>query len=857
MDTLSSPRHRLAGLAFLLALGVGLVMTVPALADYLGPDRTVTTWEWQRLHCRYEAVYDPSGTGWFGCTLDLYDTPDSSCSLGGSVAGYFTPSACGWSEPYCQTYGCAISGSGSVGSCSERETGCRAVEKSTTLPEATVSGSLTCAVPGAGGWCLAGADLSLTGSEPLAGYSILTLEGTRNVIPGGGGETFACLGALCDVPLREGANAFTFWAISSWGDTSLLGTTSGGLDTRPPVISGELSGVTGDNGWYLSNVALSASASDPSPGSGLLSFELSLDGGGWTAYTGPLTLSDGSHTVELRAGDTAGNMSTQSPTVRVDTQPPGLDLISNDFFCPGCGEQLDVAVDVQDAGSGVVEWTLTADAGLVASGSGPTSQVLTWDGSGLPGGPYTLSLGSRDAAGNTSESSLAVSLLAPTPAPPPAELTPAETLPSSGPTWSTAVQIATPTAVPTATRPSRPTRTPEVIPFGGVPAVPLANEGEEPRSNPPADILGGPQPSVPGSSSGVLWGGAALALIGAATAIALDQARRRREEEARQRAEMERRNAAQRAREEAERARIAAAAAARAQQVQVSPDYGAIVGAALGAAGAEERIRAAQDRRVERREEEMEAEAETRRLAAATAQLERLREIAEGRDEGAEPSPRLSQDETIDGLDALQFIDENRDTASMAVRGVRVSQLLGAAGEVRVSEVGSTLRVFGPRASRDTLGLREMVNWVRSENRGLIAQDIADRAIGSLRSWGLVFGMGFSLASDTLDYVNGESDRQEYAAALTIDTGFTIGSALLAGATAGAATGALVGVLAANITLPIVGTVPGVVLGGLAGAAIGMVSSFVLSGAFEATGTRRLLIDRVADLYGSWTGAQP
>jgi hypothetical protein len=797
MDTLSSPRHRLAGLAFLLALGVGLIMTVPALADYLGPDRTVSVWAWERLRCHYEAVYDPSGVGWFGCTLDLNDTPDASCPLTGSVTALFNPTGCpGWPGS-CTTLPCSISLSASVGGCSEGETGCTAVERTTTLPEATVSGWVSCGVPGAGGWCLADADLSLTGSEPLAGYSILTLEGTRNIIPGGGGETFACLGALCDVPLVEGTNDFAFWAISSWGDTSLLGTTSGGLDSRPPVISGEISGATGNNGWYLSDVAFSASASDPSPGSGLLRFELSLDGGGWTAYTGPLTFSDGSHTVELRAGDTAGNTNTQSPTVRVDTQPPGLDLIANDFFCPVCGEQLDVAVDVQDGGSGVVEWMLTADAGLVASGSGATSQVLPWDGSGLPGGPYTLSLRARDAAGNTSESSLAVSLLVPTPAPPPAELPRAETLPGSGPTWSTAVRLATPTVVPTATRPSRPTRTPEVIPFGGVPAVPLANEGEEPRSNPPAEILGSPQPSVPGSSSGVLWGGAALALIAAATAIALDQARRRREEEARQREEMERRNAAQRAREAAERARIAAAAAARAQQMQVSPDYGAIVGAALGAAGAEERIRAAQDRRVERREEEMEAEAETRRLAAATAQLERLREIAEGRDEG--PDSLADDTQTTQSPPAAP----DGSTARRIFGGARAAEGAFEASALRFGDLeGGYVSVSGspdfPQASRvevrrswDLRGTRYRPDTIAGRVRG----GLLGRAVS--RS-SLLFAVGTALLGNLIDYGFGEHRDTgviswDFAVSTTVDFGLSLLTGVVAAALVGGAI-ALVGV---------------------------------------------------------------
>ena len=53
------PRRLLAGLVFVGALAAA----VPAFADYLGPNRTVTTWVWRRLHCHYQDVYGPSGPG--------------------------------------------------------------------------------------------------------------------------------------------------------------------------------------------------------------------------------------------------------------------------------------------------------------------------------------------------------------------------------------------------------------------------------------------------------------------------------------------------------------------------------------------------------------------------------------------------------------------------------------------------------------------------------------------------------------------------------------------------------------------------------------------------------------------------
>ncbi|MEW6569511.1 MAG: hypothetical protein AB1449_15375 [Chloroflexota bacterium] len=77
---MANPRARLCGAAAALATAAALFVVWPALADYLGPNRTVTTWVWRRLRCHYQATYDPPGPGWWGCRLDLYEPPDGSCA---------------------------------------------------------------------------------------------------------------------------------------------------------------------------------------------------------------------------------------------------------------------------------------------------------------------------------------------------------------------------------------------------------------------------------------------------------------------------------------------------------------------------------------------------------------------------------------------------------------------------------------------------------------------------------------------------------------------------------------------------------------------------------------------------------
>jgi hypothetical protein len=71
-------------------------------------------------------------------------------------------------------------------------------------------------------------------------------------------------------------------------------------------------------------VTVDSSASDS--GSGLAEFYYSLDGGALQPWSGPLTLGDGVHTIDLTAVDGAGNNSTASQTVYVDTAAPSVAL---------------------------------------------------------------------------------------------------------------------------------------------------------------------------------------------------------------------------------------------------------------------------------------------------------------------------------------------------------------------------------------------------------------------------------------------------------------------------------------------------------------------------------------------------
>lgn len=110
--------------------------------------------------------------------------------------------------------------------------------------------------------------------------------------------------------------ADNYEAAPSGNDTSAI------VDTVAPDTQYSPSGTLGQNGWYTSDVIVNLSASDGTSG---VAFTLySLDGGSWTTYTAPFTVSgDLAHSLSYFSEDEAGNAEAQRPaSVKIDATPP-------------------------------------------------------------------------------------------------------------------------------------------------------------------------------------------------------------------------------------------------------------------------------------------------------------------------------------------------------------------------------------------------------------------------------------------------------------------------------------------------------------------------------------------------------
>ncbi len=202
--------------------------------------------------------------------------------------------------------------------------------------------------------------------------------------------------------------------IATWSDTLKV-------DTTPPSLSSSIPAPDGQNGWYVSQVTVSANASDATSGVALVEYQ--VDGGVWQGGAS-VSVSDGMHTVVFRATDAAGNVTTGQPlTVKVDTTAP-----VTSFSVPEDGATVFGVVTLQgpvkDVTSGPqTTWVSTDNGQTWAPAVLDVGQwSFSWDTRPLPDGEYTLMARSMDVAGN--EEHTAVIHVTVTNAPPTVTLSP-------------------------------------------------------------------------------------------------------------------------------------------------------------------------------------------------------------------------------------------------------------------------------------------------------------------------------------------------------------------------------------------------------------------------------------------------
>ena len=173
----------------------------------------------------------------------------------------------------------------------------------------------------------------------------------------------------------------------------------GTWDVAVPDTEAALDPATPASGWHTGPVKVTLTADDGPGGSGVDTTEYRIDGGAWTAYSAPFTVSaDGYHTVTYRSTDENGNaeepefvtfkVDATAPRTTAALSPPVPDKKDGTFKVP-----VTVTLDGSDgAGSGVATVEYRVDGGAWTAYTAPFTISQN--------GNHTVEYRSTDVAGN-------------------------------------------------------------------------------------------------------------------------------------------------------------------------------------------------------------------------------------------------------------------------------------------------------------------------------------------------------------------------------------------------------------------------------------------------------------------------
>ncbi|MFN8488732.1 MAG: hypothetical protein U0350_14115 [Caldilineaceae bacterium] len=216
--------------------------------------------------------------------------------------------------------------------------------------------------PNAAGWLNQPVTLTLIATDTETGVFQTQYQWLKQSSP-----------AIYQQPLhlsQEGQTTLTWFSVDRALNQEAPHTQLLKVDLTPPTVAYTLTGGSPlgavASGWYQTAATLHVTATDAL--AGVAQVEIAVDGGGWQAYTAPLTIASGGlHTVQLRAQDQAGNVSaSRAVSFGIDTLAPQTTVWLAGGQAPNGWYVTPVTVTLTttDTGAGVasVQWRLNGGA---------------------------------------------------------------------------------------------------------------------------------------------------------------------------------------------------------------------------------------------------------------------------------------------------------------------------------------------------------------------------------------------------------------------------------------------------------------------------------------------------------------
>jgi hypothetical protein len=188
-------------------------------------------------------------------------------------------------------------------------------------------------------------------------------------------------------------------------------------DVTSLVTTATVTGTQGKNGWYVSDVQMTLTATDNDGGSGVKEIHYSIDGAETVVQGSSASLSiqgDGTHIVAWYGIDNAGNVEkVQAMSINIDKTAPSIPSLSAGpaILWPPNHKLIDVLVEgsVSDGGSGIASTVITVTdeygvfSNLIVPGFGSAIPLESWRaGTDMDGRVYTITAITTDQAGNES-----------------------------------------------------------------------------------------------------------------------------------------------------------------------------------------------------------------------------------------------------------------------------------------------------------------------------------------------------------------------------------------------------------------------------------------------------------------------